>query len=287
MAGRLFFLSAADESVGIEFNHGRAADRLIVARPDEPGAADFYATFYQEGAADALADLRRAQMPELAALAGLDRARRDTTHLDVGCGTGIAVQYLNEHCANVRSFGVEPGLAANAPPLYRASLEEVERVAGLPSKFDVISFLDVLEHFDDPRRVLRQARGLLHEDGCLLIKVPTRSALIYQAARRLRHLTPGLSRRILRRLYQVDYWPPHYLYFDLLSLNAVLEEAGFIVDRHRFVSEIPLPHLWRRLWGMALPVRLAAFACLLPLKLLSTPRRRECVAVVARRRRRR
>jgi SAM-dependent methyltransferase len=285
MAGRHFFLSPADESVGIEFNRGHAVDRLHVSHPAAGGADDFYATFYQAGAADALADLRRAQMPALAALAGLDRARAGTTHLDVGCGTGIAVRYVNDRCAHVQSFGIEPGLAADDPPIYRASLEEVGRVAGLPSTFDVISFLDVLEHFEDPLPVLRQARDLLDEDGCLLIKVPTRSALIYQAARRLRHITPPISRRILRRLYQVDYRPPHYLYFDLPSLTAVLGTAGFVVERHAFVSEIPLAHLWRRLWGMALPVRIAAFACLLPLKVLATGPRCECVAVVARLRR--
>jgi SAM-dependent methyltransferase len=285
MPSPVFSLSPADGSVSVEFNRGPVADRLILADADAPaGRQDFYAAFYQDGAAGALADLRRAQMPQLAALAGLDAATRTTTHLDVGCGTGVAVRYLNEQCPNVRACGIEPGLVADQPPLYRAALEDVGRIAELPATFDVISFLDVLEHFADPIPVLLQARARLAVDGRLLIKVPTRSALIYQAARRLRHVAPGLSRRVLRRLYQLDYWPPHYLYFDLPSLSAALHEAGFVVERHAYVSEIPLAHLWQRLWGMPLPARAAAFACLLPLRILATGPRSECLAVVAARR---
>jgi SAM-dependent methyltransferase len=283
MPGSVFPLTPGDGAAGIEFNRGQAADRLILT-PSAPsaGADDFYAAFYQGGAARALAELRRAQMPQLVALAGLDRVRRQTTHLDVGCGTGIAVDYVNQQCPNVRSYGIEPGLAGDRPLLFRASLADIGRIDGLPARFDVISFLDVLEHFEDPLPVLHQAGERLATNGRLLIKVPTRSALIYQAAKHLRRITPAISRRVLRRLYQVDYRPPHHLYFDLVSLTATLERAGFVVERHAFVSETPLAQLWRRLWGMALPVRAAAFACLLPIKLLSTPSRRECLAVVAR-----
>jgi SAM-dependent methyltransferase len=282
VADRIFSLSW-DESAGIEFNRGGEADRLLLDRPVAVEASeDFYAEFYQGGAAHALADLRRSQLPQLAALAGLDVARRESSHLDVGCGAGIAVRYVNEQCPNVRSYGIEPGLPADQPPLFRASLDDLDRVRGLPPAFDVISFLDVLEHFPDPRPVLQQARRRLAPDGLLLIKVPTRSALIYQAAKHLRHVTPAVSRTVLRRLYQLDYRPPHYLYFDLPSLTMALENAGFVVERHAYVSEIPLAHLWRRLWGMPLPARIAAFACLLPLKALPTPSLRECLAVVAR-----
>jgi SAM-dependent methyltransferase len=176
---------------------------------------------------------------------------------------------------------VRPAVGRSRLLAHRQTAADVP-ITRLPATFEVISFLDVLEHFADPVPILHQARERLADGGRLLIKVPTRSALIYQAARRLRHVTPGLSRKVLRRLYQLDYWPPHYLYFDLPSLSALLDEAGFVVERHAYVSEIPLAHLWRRLWGMPLPARAAAFVCLLPLKVLATGPRRECLAVVAR-----
>lgn len=221
-------------------------------------------------------------MPQVASLAGFASGDRERTHLDVGCGTGIAVEYVNQHCRNVRSWGIEPGLTRDAPPLFRASFDDLDRIEDLPRAFDVISFLDVLEHFEDPVPVLHQARARLASGGLLLIKVPTRSALIYRGARHLRHVAPALSRRLLRRLYQLDYVPPHYYYYDLPSLGALLQKAGFAIDGHAYVSEIPLAQLWRRLWGMPLPVRIAAAACLLPLKMFATGSRSECLAVAAR-----
>jgi SAM-dependent methyltransferase len=280
-SGRIFRLCPEGGGPAVEFNRGAVPDRLVIEGTASVQSTEFYTSFYQGEASQALAEHRRRQMPQLASLAGLDSGS-SLTCLDVGCGSGIAVRYLNEWCPGVRAYGIDPGLTMDDPALFRASFEDRRSVEGLPPSFDVIAFLDVLEHFPDPAPILREAQSALVPGGRLLIKVPTRSALIYGLARRLRRIAPFVSRRVLRRLYQLDYTPPHYFYFDLPSLTALLNDAGFIVERHAYLSEMPLAHLWARLWGMRLPVRLGAFACLVPLRAFATRERSECLAVVAR-----
>jgi SAM-dependent methyltransferase len=209
---------------------------------------------------------------------------RGAVFLDVGAGSGAAVAYLNERFGSetIRAYGIEPALVKATSGLFKGGLEVVGSAPGLPSAFDVVAFLDVLEHFEDPAGVLARTREILKSGGKLLVKVPNREAALYQFAKCSRALLPGVSRQLFRRLYQAGYPPPHYFYFDRASLTALLTAAGFRVETVGFISETPLPHLWTRLWGMLFPVRVAAFIALSLFKLVAFGRRQECIYVVAR-----
>lgn len=270
----------------IAFECGATPDRLVDFQCDTP--AGFYGHFYEQGVSAGLAALRRFQMEAICALAGLPGAtNRVRAWLDVGAGTGIAIDYLNETYGGrtgFEAFGLEPATPRSIGHLYRGDLDAVGHLPGLPASFDVISFLDVLEHFSDPASALQRASALLNPSGHLIIKVPNRAAAIYQAAKALRFVAPPIARRVLRRLYQIDYPPPHYYYFDRESLTALLERSGFQVERVDYIAETPLRFIWTRLWGFALPKRVAAFAVLVAFKAFCLGPRQECLVVAARKR---
>lgn len=91
-------------------------------------------------------------------------------------------------------------------------------------QFDAISFLDVLEHLQEPLPVLQQARSLLAPGGVLLISVPN---LGYWSV--VRDLAGG----------RFDYLPvgilcrTHIRFFTLRSLEQLLADAGFEIVRLR------------------------------------------------------
>jgi 2-polyprenyl-3-methyl-5-hydroxy-6-metoxy-1,4-benzoquinol methylase len=112
-------------------------------------------------------------------LALLERIPPDATVLDVGCWSGSAGRFLQSHRQAVVD-GVEPNLemAAQAATDYRdvfaKSVEEVLPVLlrERTGSYDVVMFLDVLEHLVDPGFVLQQSRQLVRDGGLVLISVP-------------------------------------------------------------------------------------------------------------------
>lgn len=108
--------------------------------------------------------------------------RRDGLRvLDVGCGSGrflrilkqrghqgIGVDVSESAIATARQSGVEAAVA---------DLNTGEGLDSLPTPFDVITVLDVLEHTFDPAAVLRRLTSLMHSQGCLIVSVPNIACL--------------------------------------------------------------------------------------------------------------
>jgi 2-polyprenyl-3-methyl-5-hydroxy-6-metoxy-1,4-benzoquinol methylase len=108
----------------------------------------------------------------------LDRVPPKTEVLDVGCWGGFAGRYLMQARAATVD-GVEPsGLPASvARRTYRRVLPvPIERalpeLRGEGARYDVVLFLDVLEHLVDPRAVLEAARDIVRPGGSALVSMP-------------------------------------------------------------------------------------------------------------------
>jgi SAM-dependent methyltransferase len=93
--------------------------------------------------------------------------------LDVGCGTGTMLQYL-------ASYGKAQGIDADQEAVRfcrRRGVHQVRQVSSIPlpfpaAAFDLITMLDVLEHIDDDRGMLRELHRVLSPAGMLLLSVP-------------------------------------------------------------------------------------------------------------------
>jgi SAM-dependent methyltransferase len=88
-------------------------------------------------------------------------------------------------------------------------------------KFDVIEMGFVLEHVEDPARLLSKFRESLADGGSLFIGVPNALSL----HRRLGHLAGFLGDPY--KLSEMDLKYGHRRYFDLESLEACVTRAGF------------------------------------------------------------
>jgi SAM-dependent methyltransferase len=99
--------------------------------------------------------------------------------LDVGCGRGLAVQWLRDRGMDAMGCDLgnpEPANAGIAPYLYLGMAAE-SLPAELASRVRVILLLDVLEHLDNPATFL--ANLLRHFTNCrdVLMTVPARQEL--------------------------------------------------------------------------------------------------------------
>lgn len=109
----------------------------------------------------------------LGRIAGLLEERDQPVRiLDVGCGAGLFFDAL-QCFGDVEGIESDRGAVERAgrwqESIHHGELNESFRPTGL---YDAILMLDILEHLDDPVRLLRYARPLLKPGGQILITVP-------------------------------------------------------------------------------------------------------------------
>ncbi|MEK6697995.1 MAG: class I SAM-dependent methyltransferase [Nitrospirota bacterium] len=150
--------------------------------------------------------------------------------LDVGCGDGVFLEKAGEWA---EAYGIDLDAYSVAVAVerrglknvYRMNLEQFASFAGSKGlKFDVVTFFEVLEHQDNPRRFMGDIRSLLKEGGYIAGSVPNRERLFASVDR-----TPE---------FYGDLPPHHFLWFSADVLRSFLEREGFFKIEIYPVAEI-------------------------------------------------
>jgi 2-polyprenyl-3-methyl-5-hydroxy-6-metoxy-1,4-benzoquinol methylase len=133
--------------------------------------------------------------------------------LEVGSNVGLFLSVAAEHGCQARGiepskWAVEEGVARFDVDLEQGTVEDLDAT---PSAADVIVMLDVLEHLNDPLAALRKLRGMINEDGLLVLSTVN---------------LDGLHARL-----REGNWPwfirSHLHYFGQATLASMLRAAGF------------------------------------------------------------
>lgn len=144
-----------------------------------------------------------------------------TRALDVGAGGGGFVRALAELAEHVERVDVCPAVLAPDPGtgLGAGIAADARQLPFRARSFDLVTLFDVLEHIDDERRVLAEARRALRPGGVIALSVPAYGWLRPRGERRA-----GRTHRYSRS-----------------SLRRALEGAGFQVERitHTNVALFP------------------------------------------------
>ncbi len=100
-------------------------------------------------------------------------AHRDLDILDVGCGAGNMIHHLS-HYGRVRGIEVDarPVKIAQARGYDVRQGDATRRIPFDDATFDLVTALDVIEHVEDDRAILREACRVLKPAGHLLITTP-------------------------------------------------------------------------------------------------------------------
>ena len=128
-------------------------------RPRAYYESNYLSKKWREG----LAAMVRKVMPE-----GWERM----THLDVGVGDGYTIRLVKPD-GEIR--GVDPDPAEVSLAVTRgihASVGSAYRTEFPDGSFDLVTFLEVIEHLDDPGRALEELRRVLRPGGYLVVSTP-------------------------------------------------------------------------------------------------------------------
>jgi SAM-dependent methyltransferase len=155
--------------------------------------------------------------------------------LDVGCFSGMFLRNARERGFEIA--GIEPNEDAF---MHVRNLLRCEVVNGSlasanfsPNYFSVVSFLDVIEHVEDPVADLKAALRIMRPGGVLVLATPNVKGLLQRVTK--------TKRNIMRQPWcPIDDVPWHLWGFTRESLSLCVEKAGFIVNKISWLEPSPL-----------------------------------------------
>ncbi|NJK36191.1 MAG: class I SAM-dependent methyltransferase [Oscillatoriales cyanobacterium SM2_2_1] len=133
--------------------------------------------------------------------------------LDVGCGTGFILEALQTRYdvwgLDSAAIAIEQCQQRGVRQVCQGSFEDLSA-----QPFDLITFLDVIEHLSDDRQALLIARSHLKDHGKLLITVPAYQFLWSQHDVAHHHYRRYRRSPLRSLLQQTGYHPLHLSYFN-------------------------------------------------------------------------
>jgi len=153
--------------------------------------------------------------------------------LDVGCGAGAMVKFLEKETS---SFGMDESLLAlelaKARQLHKLFLGDLEHLPVKSHSFDLISAIDVIEHTQNDEQVISELFRILKKDGLLISIIPAFNFLWSQRDERLGH----------KKRYTVS------------EIKKLMRQAGFTLLKCSYINLfyfVPFAALifWRRLFN--------------------------------------
>ncbi len=99
--------------------------------------------------------------------------------LDVGCGDGVALYLISKRCPNIELHGVEPDnmaleMAKKHLPNAVLNNSNSNSLSFRDNFFDMVISSDVIEHVDDPDRMLSEIKRVSKENAIVIVGTPIR-----------------------------------------------------------------------------------------------------------------
>jgi SAM-dependent methyltransferase len=189
------------------------------------------------------------------------RASGKIKHLDIGAGRGQLIALLKQRMdaeSQACDFHVE-NFAVQGIPLARVNIDR-EPLPYPDAAFDVVTCSEVVEHVENPRRLIREAWRVLKPGGVLVMTTPN----VLNAVSRVRYLVSGFANLFgplpakNDKLYSTGghITPIPYFYLAHALLDADFGEVDLDVDRTQKSSAVltvllsPVIVLgWIRFWA--------------------------------------
>jgi SAM-dependent methyltransferase len=158
--------------------------------------------------------------------------------LDLGAGTGAWADRLQRSGFDVTALERTNAYYGASVPLVLADLNDDFAAQLGPARFDIITCIEVVEHIENPRHLLRSARRLTNPGGLVVVTTPN----IESTAGRLRFLWTGELRHFGRDPAfneQTHITPIHSLMFQ-----KALGDVGLHEVEHRYERDMTSGSRW-------------------------------------------
>lgn len=152
--------------------------------------------------------------------------------IDLGCGEGVLLKLLEKEFKDIRTFGIDvkPDVL-EIKKFLRAEIKTADiRNSGFSNNFfDIIFCLDVLEHFEDLGKPVREIERILRSNGLLIVSLPTEN-LFYKLGRLCTKGTTSAKKGPCSS--------PHF--HEAAAIEKFLHHDGFKIIKKKSLPPIPL-----------------------------------------------
>jgi 2-polyprenyl-3-methyl-5-hydroxy-6-metoxy-1,4-benzoquinol methylase len=209
---------------------GRCGCGILEPRPTQGGLRALHSdeTYYKhpyfEQRRDANAAMRRMSERRLRDIERLVGPLREKRLLDVGCDTGVFVEFAT--AKGMSAIGID--VFDRVIEIGRAQGRDLRvgtlEAAGIADQsVDVVTGFDLIEHVDDPVGFVKNVARVLRPGGVVALETPNYEGLIY----RLGRILDKFSGKAALSAVQERLWPPfHVQYFTAPALARLLAETG-------------------------------------------------------------
>lgn len=137
-------------------------------------------------------------------------------HLDYGTGTGYFLQYMKKRGYQVSGVEIDAETRTYAQQLFGLEIDTPDNLLADTRRqiYDSISMWHVLEHIEQPHRLLSQMHRLLDDEGYLFVAVPNHVS------------TDGKKYKEHWAGYDV---PRHLWHFEPDTMQKMAQKNGFTV----------------------------------------------------------
>jgi SAM-dependent methyltransferase len=171
--------------------------------------------------------------------------------LDIGCGSGVTMEYLSQAgAAAVRGIEIDPlALRPNSPINEHIVVGDLLDLS-IDETYDVVVMLDVLEHVEADRVALTKVETCMSDDGLLILTVPAYDWLWSSHDVTNAHFRRYTAKQLRKRLEssgfrvdQIGYMfaglvPPKLVMRGLEMAGVDLGDPSVEAGRRSFLSEI-------------------------------------------------
>ena len=173
---------------------------------------------------------------------------RRTSWLDLGCGRRLLPEWMPDTIEKelrgrvARRVGTDLDLASlrDHAALSARVQASADALPFSPRSFDIVSANMVMEHIEQPGRVLAEIGRVLRPGGVFVFHTPNRRYWAIRIARVVPQRAKALLVRLLEGRAEEDVFPTRYRFNDAGEIARLAADAGFHVERLDAVSSSPV-----------------------------------------------
>jgi len=168
--------------------------------------------------------------------------------LDVGCSAGglckkmadmgfnvLGIDVLKDSIEIAKEFRNDPNITYEVRDLLKQPFPD--------NSFDCITFLETIEHVENPGLFLREFHRILRPDGYLVLSTPNATSLkniFYALSYRKKAKRVQISKEVSSEPKHTGTQIEHVNNWDFPTLVRLLDRCGFDLADHAFVRSGPL-----------------------------------------------
>lgn len=162
--------------------------------------------------------------------------------LDIGCNIGVTTHKIAQRNISSTIIGIDNAdhlieiadeLYKDIPNLFFKIMDACE-LNFSDNEFDSVSFLEVIEHLNNPVKAIKEIYRVLRRGGTLFLSTNN----VYYSRFIVRNLFENFAKRPPKLMVHdcTEKWNRHIFCWDLSTLYTLLNENGFAYKEHFYTG---------------------------------------------------